>query len=291
MPRALKETVAAGVSRLNRCPFCVDAHTLMLAAAGHHAAAGAIAAGRDVEDEAARRLLTWAAAHRSPGSPDLAPPYPSEHAAEMIGTALAFHYINRVAHAFLPATPYPFPVGNRWAKGLLRRLVSRFFAGSVAKRYPPGDSLALLPDVELPSDLPWAAADPVIAGAYARFAASVDAAVQGALPERVQDLVLSRLETWDGADPGLGLGWLEEAVADLPAQDQPAGRLALLTAFASYRVDDGVIAAYRARYPEDRQVVGAVCWASYVTARRVGLWLWEGARGSRVYSQNLGDTR
>ncbi|HYG64687.1 MAG TPA: carboxymuconolactone decarboxylase family protein [Thermoanaerobaculia bacterium] len=283
VPRALKEALAAGVSRLNRCPFCIDAHTLMLAAAGQQAAAAAIAAGREeeVEDDATRRLLAWAAAHRSPGSPELAPPFPpplsSDNTAEMIGTALAFHYINRAAHVFLPETPYPLQVGNGWAKGLLRRGASRVFARSVTRSYTPGDSLALLPDVELPPDLPWAAADPVIAGTYARFAASVDAAVQGALPDAVRDLVVARLTAWDGADPGLGMGWLEEAVADLSKEDRPAGRLALLTAFASYRVDDSTVAAYRTRYPEDRQLVGAACWASYVAARQVGLWLWEAA--------------
>jgi hypothetical protein len=36
-----------------------------------------------------------------------------------------------------------------------------------------------------------------------------------------------------------------------------------------------VVAAYRARHPTDAQLLGAVSWVSYVSARRVGQWLWE----------------
>src|SRR3972149_3042849 len=36
VPREVKEAVAAAVSQLNQCPYCVDAHTIMLDAAGEH---------------------------------------------------------------------------------------------------------------------------------------------------------------------------------------------------------------------------------------------------------------
>ncbi len=36
VPRERKEAVAAVISDLNRCPYCVDAHTMMLDAAGRH---------------------------------------------------------------------------------------------------------------------------------------------------------------------------------------------------------------------------------------------------------------
>ncbi|SRR6266496_1107457 len=39
--RALKEAVAATVSKTNACPFCVDAHTAMLHATSNHDAASA----------------------------------------------------------------------------------------------------------------------------------------------------------------------------------------------------------------------------------------------------------
>jgi AhpD family alkylhydroperoxidase len=284
VPRPVKEAVAAAVSRRNRCPYCVDAHSLMLVAAGRRGVAREIAAGREgeIRDEDLRRAVAWAAASRSPGAPELAsPPFPAEHAAEMIGTAAAFHYINRMAHVFLPDSPFPLPPGTGWAKGLVMRLAAGRFAPGLLRRYTPGDSLALLPDAELPPELPWARSNPSVSGAYARFAAVVDGLSREALPAPVRDLLAARVEAWDGADPGLGRGWLEEAVAALPEEERPAGRLVLLTALASYQVDDGVIAAFRARHPEDRHLLGAVSWASFIAARRVGRWLWEGIHSPR----------
>ncbi|HVS00556.1 MAG TPA: carboxymuconolactone decarboxylase family protein [Thermoanaerobaculia bacterium] len=275
IPRPIKEAAAAAISRLNRCPYCVDAHSLMLVAAGQRTAAREIVAGREssVQDEDLRRAVAWAAASRSPGAPELANrPFP-EHAAELVGTAAAFHYINRMAHVFLPDSPFPLPPGTGWAKGLVMRLVAGRFAPGLTRGYTSGDALSLLPEVELPAGLPWARSNPAVAGAYARFASAVDSLAREALSTQVRDLVVARVDSWNGADPGLGRGWLEEAVAALPEEDKPAGRLTLLTALASYQVDDGIVAAFRVRHSEDRHLLGAVSWASFIAARRVASWL------------------
>jgi len=57
--RAVKETVAATVSRINRCPYCVDAHTIMLNAASAHNSANAIIHHRDdqIRDPAVRSTI------------------------------------------------------------------------------------------------------------------------------------------------------------------------------------------------------------------------------------------
>ncbi len=279
--RPVKEALAAEISRLNRCPYCVDAHTLMLEAAGERDAARALAGRKPgaLRDERLREVVAWGAAHRSPGAAALSrPPFPAADTSEMIGTAMAFHYINRMAHVFLPDSPYPLPSVAPWAKGWIRKLAAGRFAALVSARPEPGASLALLEPAELPADLPWARGNPSVAGAFARYAAAVDAAVQDALPESVRERILERLEAWDGTDPGLGgLGpkELDAALAGVPPEEKDAGRFALLTALASYRVDSTVVAAYRTRYPKDTQLLGAAAWASYVSARRVGQWLWE----------------
>jgi AhpD family alkylhydroperoxidase len=43
--RALKEAVAAAVSKTNECPYCIDVHTSMLHATGDHDMASAIRQG------------------------------------------------------------------------------------------------------------------------------------------------------------------------------------------------------------------------------------------------------
>jgi hypothetical protein len=136
-----------------------------------------------------------------------------------------------------------------------------------------GVSLSFLPEVPLPPDLPWAAGNPAVAGAFARAAAAVDEAGRAALPAPVRELVARRLTVWRGEPPRLGRGWVEDAVAPLDAGDRPLAALALLTALASYRVDRAVVEEFRARRPTDADLVGAAGWAAFSVARRVGSWL------------------
>jgi hypothetical protein len=112
-----------------------------------------------------------------------------------------------------------------------------------------------------------------VAGAYARFAAAVEAAGQQSVPAEVRLLVHKQVGSWQGEDPGLSRHWVEEAIIGLDESHKPAARLALLTALASYQVDEGVIHAFRSQYPGDDKLIGLAAWASFTAARRVGSWL------------------
>jgi hypothetical protein len=49
--------------------------------------------------------------------------------------------------------------------------------------------------------------------------------------------------------------------------------LAPLTALASQRVDDKVISMFRKHFPKDTQLIGALAWASFTAARKIGFQL------------------
>jgi hypothetical protein len=165
------------------------------------------------------------------------------------------------------------PSNRGWLKGAFKRMAAWYFSRAARRPKSAGVSLALLPAAELPADLAWAAASPTVASAFARWAAVIEAAGQGVLPADVRALVRERVAAWDGEDPGLGRGWVEEAIAGLDEGDKPAARLALLTALASYQIDASVIKAFRARQPGDDALVKVTAWASFTAAQRVGAWL------------------
>ena len=274
--RELKEAVAAAVSQLNQCPYCQDAHTMMLHATAAHNAATAIShrRGEQIQDPALREIVAWAAATRSPGAAILlTPPFSKREAPEIVGTAVAFHYINRMVDVFLSETPLP---SNRdWLKGILKRLAGWYFARAARRQKLSGASLELLPVAKLPADLAWAAASSTVAGAFARWAAVIETAGQNALPDDARALVGERVSAWNGESPGLSRAWVEEALAGLDDSSKPAARLALLAALASYQVDEKVIKDYRAHHPGDDALVEIAAWASFSAARRVGTWLWK----------------
>ncbi len=129
--RATKEAVAAAVSAINTCPYCVDVHTTMLHALGDTAPAAAIASGGDVADPNLGAVVGWARANRQPDAPiHRQRPFPDEHAPELIGVALGYHYINRMVNIFAAASPFPAtatikPMARRLAVPVFRRLLAR----------------------------------------------------------------------------------------------------------------------------------------------------------------------
>jgi len=271
--RADKEAVAAAVSRSNDCPFCVEAHALLSGVAGQAKDRDALIAGTvdGIADERRRELVAWAAATREPHSELLrSPPFDRKEAPEVIGTAFAFHYINRVVEVFQGHRG--MQVGPAPLRGAVMTLVGGVAGRAIRRRREPGRTLDLLPQSDLTDDLRWASAAPAIASAAARFAAAVERAGEEALSERERACVTSALAAWNGADPPPGGDWLESAVRGLERSARGKARLAVLAALAPYRVDDDVVRAFGER-ASDRDLVGAVAWAALGAARRVASWL------------------
>jgi AhpD family alkylhydroperoxidase len=228
-PRAAKEAVAAQVSADNSCPYCVTMHT---------------------------------AASRARPVPSTASSGP-----ELTAVAFVFQYINRMVNVFLGEAPMP-PQAPAAALGVVTRVLGRVIQAASRRIGDPGASLGLLPAAPVPADLAWAAAEPGIAAALVAAAAAIEAAGADAVPAAVRTIVETELDAWDGRPKGPSRLWAGAAVSGLPEADRPAGRLALLTAMASYQVDETVVAEYRAGHPTDRDLVGLTSWASLAAARR-----------------------
>lgn len=300
--RAVKEAVATTVSRANECPYCVVVHSTMMKSLNHGAHADAIASDRieDIDDPRMRKISAWTKARTLPAAPETTaaaetpapaptptptpaptptptprtqePPFPPAQTPEIVGVALVFQYFNRMVNVFLPEAPLP-PMVPSSALGAVLPVLSRMMRSAYRRTAAPGGSLDLLPAAPLPEELHWAAQNPAIAQALARAAATIEAAGQRSVPPSVRELVRTELAAWDGQPKGLSRAWLEEPVRTLPAEAQPAARLALLIAMASYQVSQSVIDAFRATNPADSALVELAAWASFTAAVHVSGWM------------------
>jgi len=259
--RASKEVVAATVSKDNECPYCVAVHGATVE--------GLL--GTTEVDGAHQAIEDWTHAAVT-AETARATGFPSAWLPELIGVAVTFQYLNRMVHIFLGESPLPpnVPDGMR---GRAMKFLGGFMRKTAIKPHAPGAALALLPDAELPADLAWAAGNPSIAGAMARAAATIDAVD---VPANVRELVSAEVDAWTGQAKGPSRRWVEDAVAGLPIGDQPAGRLALLTALAPYQIDDGIVIGFRQMNLSDRALIELTSWASMTAARRAGAWTWAG---------------
>jgi hypothetical protein len=270
--RAAKEAVATTVSLGNACPWCVAVHSTMVSSL----AGGLVLGGHSAEppaDPRLRAVTAWARDCTTEQGAQLhAPACPAEEAPELIGTTVMFHYYNRMVNVFLTEVPLP-PGAPKMVLGPVMRILDTRLRPAAQRSYRPGTSLDLLPAASLPGDLSWVSGDAVAEDAFARGCAAVDAAGARSVPPSVRDLVVTELDGWHGEPRGPSRAWVESAISALPPADQPAGRLALLTALASAQVDRSVIQAFRASRPGDSTLVELTAWASLTAARRIGTWI------------------
>lgn len=257
--RTGKELAALGVSLANRCPFCVDAHTMLLHATGDHALAERVARGERPANEEHARVLDWGRHTRVPGGVGAEPyPFPREHAPGYLGTAFAFHFINRIVSALLTENLLP---GNAQRFRAIRSLAGRTLARTVRRPARPGASLALL-DLPDPGEAPaWADGTPV----GLAYAALLRAAMAGArlLGVEDQDLVEETLLDWDGSHPPLDLSGFPDR------RERPGARLVLLAALAPYRITDEDVAAWRRPEHTDQLLVHLVGYGAFLAVDRV----------------------
>ena len=147
------------------------------------------------------------------------------------------------------------------------------FSGAIHRSKNVGDALQFLPKADLPNDLRWAKASTNIARAYACFASAVEEAGEFALPAEVRAHVEEELSQWTGKTSELSLAWCEDAIARFDEASESAAHLALLTALAPNRIDKNAISTFRKHFPEDEKLVGALAWASFAAAKKIGTWL------------------
>jgi AhpD family alkylhydroperoxidase len=252
-----KEAIVTAISEINECQFCVEAHTVLGVAAG---------------GEAEPALVEWARATRSPASPIVQnPPFSPEESAEVIGTALVFHFINRIVnvfHGLHGMAPLLGPLGSP-----VGRLTALYVRGTTRRRHTAGNSLHFLAASDPSKALGWAQPVESIAAAWGRFEAAAERAAEWVLSEPVAACVSGAVDAWDGADPPLGKAWIQEAIGDLQPEDQPVARLALLSALAPNRVERSVVEEFRVHRPTDRELVATVGFGAFAAARRIGTWL------------------
>jgi len=261
--RTGKELAALGVSLANKCPFCVDAHTMLLHATGDHALAERLARGERPKDEEHARVLDWGRATRVPGTDPMPYPFPREHAPAYLGTALVFHFINRVVSALLTEQLLPW---NAQRLRAVRSVAGRAVGRSVRRRAVPGAALSLLDD---PGPAPAWTAGTCVGPAYAALRSAARGSHRAAsgeadlLDAEDRDLVREALRSWDGSHPPLAL----DGVPD--RRERPAARLAILAALAPYRITDEDVAAWRRPEHTDRCLVRVVAYGAFAAVDRI----------------------
>lgn len=275
--RSDKEAVSSAVSSMNNCSYCVDAHIGILHGSSEHDTAKAMLSNDfdSIENTQTKAYVEWALATLSPQSQQLKePPFSKSEAPEIIGTALSYHYINRMVAVFLGNSPLPVNTDS----ALLRSIGTRIFGATAGKsiankKVEAGKSLKFIPEAALPKDFSWAEPNQAIANSYAGFNTLMEKAGEDTIAPEIRELLEEKLNNWSGEEMGISRQWLEEAIKNLDTKHLSTARLVFLTALSPYHVDEEIINDFQKHHPSESELLCVCCWASFSAIKRISQWI------------------
>jgi AhpD family alkylhydroperoxidase len=273
--REVKEAVAVAVSLSNDCPYCVDAHTVMLRATAAHDAAGNVRFGRAdrIADPEVGCIAAWASRTvPRPVQPPGDRPFPPEQVAEIIGTVAWMHYINRIVTVFV-GRRLIFAPRFGGLRALCERAGGRFLSGVAGRRLAPGESLRFIEGLDGGRTPAWAAGSPRVAEVFSALDRSVEAASEESVPAAVAGWLDGEVERWDGSRPPVSRSWLSVPLGRLGTEERPVARVALLSAVAPWQLGTEDVSEFRQFRPTDSGLIGAVALGAWTAARRISAWL------------------
>jgi AhpD family alkylhydroperoxidase len=272
VPREEKEAIAACISQLNRCPYCIDAHTIMLRATGNKKAAKQITKQnyQNIQNKNIQKIIKWALSTLNPNSPLIQnPPFSTNQAPEIIGTALFYHYINPLVTIFLGKTPLPLP----FLKNQMKQIATQLFKKAVKKQKKSGLSLSLLPIPKLPKEYLWAKASANISEAYSKFTNQIKEIEKKYIISQTKETISNYIKNWNPQTLPSNLEWIEINTKTLHPKIKASTSLALLTIEAPHKITKNNINSFQKYYPDQRQLLAIIAWASFTKAIKIGSWL------------------
>lgn len=272
VPRETKEAIAASISQLNKCPYCVDAHTIMLRATGNKKTAQQITKQnyQKIQDPKIQKIIQWALDSLKPNSKImLNPPFTKEETPEILGTAIFYHYINPMVTIFLGKTPLPIP----FLRSPMKQIATQLFKKAVKRQKTPGSSLSLLPNQKIPEDLSWIKTSPTVAGAYARFANAIQNIEETYVPIKTKEKILQYMKQWNPKNPQSQSNTINKETIKMDPKIKTATTLALLTIDNPYRITKETINNLKKHYPNQNHLLAITSWASFKKATKIATWL------------------
>ncbi len=267
--RTVKEAVGAAVSASNDCPYCVDAHTIMILGLKDKVVANAILKKKPdiIPDESTRKIVDWSFETRNFDSEIIKnPPFSKEKAPEIIGTAVFFHYLNRMVTIFLGPTILPMNVS--FLKGVMKAMAAKMFSGVLQKEKKPGEVKG---DMVVSPDFPWSTNSSRISYMFSYFQHVLGSFSEKNIPEEVQAFMKVQIENWNGEDMPNSNEKLDLIMSNLSEENHLMAKMLYLTAFSPHRLRHHHFEDFKLSYAaSDDYLLSMLAWSSFSIATKIG---------------------
>jgi hypothetical protein len=272
VPRYFKEAVASGASEANRCPYCVGAHSMMFDIYRPTEKKQAIVDDtfRSLDSE---KLKMWARSWNLLENDQTSPPFPKKFQSEIIGTAVYFHYLNRMVAIYLGDSFIPKYV--KWTVPIMMPFM-RLGMGLNDKRSKKLGT-SKLRNVPMAGGPDWADQENVRI-AFSQFQAVADNKITQVLSGSMMNFIETFLSKWQGVDPGLSASWVKPYLEELSKPDDKEKQLArymLLGIGSPYMIVDEEKKSLK-KIIGNTDLFIVTAWVSLRAALRTGILITQG---------------
>ncbi len=267
--RSLKEAIATIVSEINKCPYCVDAHSIMIFGTekGLQNDISIVKEGTIKPKTKDEKIIQWALRNLDfDNSVIQNPPFIKEEAPEIIGTAVLFHYLTRMVTLFAGNSPFP----TTKMRGLLIKVASFFiFAKAINKKKIAGECLIFLNEISNQDAFVWAAGSPNIRKAFQYLKHHSEYNIQKILSSELIALLKNISKKPEMLQPGFGNKNLGNFLNEVKPTEREMAEFSFFTMFEPYKITEKCFHALRQRLG-DEEILQLAAFAGMLVAENIG---------------------
>ncbi len=270
--RSIKETVATCISEVNKCNYCADAHSIMILGTENKlqhnikfAKSGKLKTKED-------KLIFWALNNLNfDHHIILAPPFNKSEIPETIGTAVLFHYINRMVNIFASDTPLP----TSKLKSLVKYFASNFiFKKAIKKKKVKGDSLKFIDISENSGSFEWANEIPEIQNAFKYLKFYTEINIKKVLSFELITELVKQASNLNLLRPTFGNKGLSDFLEHIKPAEKQIAEFSFLTMFETYKIQEKHINALKQTLT-DKNILEIASYVSLLVSESIGNKLYE----------------
>lgn len=262
--RSLKEAVATCVSEVNKCRYCVDAHSIMLFGTDEklNGKIQEIKNNKIVSESRSDKIIQWALSSIDFDADIIKnPPFAIKDAPEIIGTVIIFNYINRMVTVFAGETPLPV---SFWEKTVKKIALKLYFRKAISKNKHKGESL-----VFISGRSHFAGKKTETEFTMSHFRRLIYKNIETIIPDELKKL-LKKISSKPGfLKSGSGKTELADLLQALDDEDKQIAEFCFLMMFEPYKVYQKHIARLKQKF-DDREILYLASFCSFIIAENIG---------------------
>ena len=267
--RSLKEAIATCISDINKCSYCVDAHSVMILGTEKKLQSGISKIKKENPELKSKedKMISWALNNLNFESKIIQdPPFGEDEAAEIIGTAVLFHYINRVVNVFGGETPLP----TLKMKAMVKLFAVNFiFKKAIKRKKVKGESLVFFDDNNYQSSFEWADRNPEILIAFQYFKLNTEKNIGKFLST---DLIMALKKSTGNSDllkPVPDRDNLDTFLNKIKPSEREIAEFCFLIMYENYKIHDKHLNKLKEKFT-DEEILQVAAFSSFLIAESIG---------------------